>query len=71
VASAHAAISELWPDGYRESYERQRANAAWFANALDDDELRVVCTPHVTRETLESFVADVKAVTATVAADGG
>ncbi|MFC6951528.1 tyrosine decarboxylase MfnA [Halorubellus litoreus] len=108
VASAHAAMTELWPDGYREEYERQQANADWLADALADagldvvepelplvaasiddvafeslrdagwrlsrtgnDELRVVCMPHVTREMLESFVADVETVTATVAADGG
>ena len=108
VASAHAALSELWPEGYRESYERQQANAEWLADALadagldvvepelplvaagiderafeslrdrgwrvsrtSDDELRVVCMPHVTREMLSSFVADVEAVTATVAPDGG
>ncbi len=108
VASAHAAMTELWPDGYREEYERQQANAEWLADALDDagldvvdpelplvaaaiddaafealrdrgwrlsrtsdDELRVVCMPHVTREMLTSFAADVEAVTATLAADGG
>jgi tyrosine decarboxylase/aspartate 1-decarboxylase len=108
VASAHAALAELWPAGYREEYERQQANAEWLADALDDaglavvdpelplvaarideaafeslrdrgwrvsrtsdGELRVVCMPHVTREMLSSFVADVHAVTKTVAADGG
>jgi tyrosine decarboxylase/aspartate 1-decarboxylase len=104
VASAHAAMTELWPDGYRETYERAQANAEWLADALgalgldvidpelplvvvdvedaafeglrdrdwrvsrtSADELRVVCMPHVTREMLESFVADVEAVTARVA----
>jgi len=99
VASAAAAMDELWPDGYRAAYERARANAEWLAAALadrgydvvdptlplvaadvperefsalrdagwrisrtGDDELRVVCMPHVTREMLESFVADVDAV---------
>jgi tyrosine decarboxylase/aspartate 1-decarboxylase len=106
VASAHAAIEALWPDGYRETYERAQANAEWLADALADrglrvvepelplvaaelsiaafeavpdpgwrvsrtsaDELRVVCMPHVTREMLESFVADVDAAMATVTAD--
>ena len=108
VASAHAAMTALWPDGYREEYERQQENAEWLADALADagldvvepelplvaasiddvafeslrdsgwrlsrtgnDELRVVCMPHVTRAMLSSFVADVEAATATVAADGG
>ncbi|WP_323191942.1 tyrosine decarboxylase MfnA [Halostella sp. PRR32] len=99
VASAAAAIEELWPDGYREQYERSLANAEWLADALEDcgydvvdpelplvsadvptpefealrdagwklsrtgdDELRVVCMPHVTREMLEAFVDDVNAV---------
>lgn len=96
VASAAAAIDALWPDGYREQYERLQADADWFAAELDgrgfdvaepelplvtvqlpDDlfdalrecgwriartaggALRVVCMPHVTRETLGSFLADV------------
>ncbi|WP_135819959.1 tyrosine decarboxylase MfnA [Halostella litorea] len=99
VASAAAAMDELWPDGYREGYERAMADAEWLADALADrgydvvdptlplvaadvpepefaalrdegwrisrtgsGELRVVCMPHVTREALESFVADVDAV---------
>jgi tyrosine decarboxylase/aspartate 1-decarboxylase len=96
VASAAAAIEELWPSGYREQYERSMANAECLADACGydvvtpelplvsaevptpefealrdagwkiartgDDELRVVCMPHVTREALETFVADVHAV---------
>ncbi|WP_121822801.1 tyrosine decarboxylase MfnA [Halostella salina] len=99
VASAAAAIDELWPDGYREGYERAQADAEWLAAALTDrgydvveptlplvaadvperefealrdagwrisrtgdDELRIVCMPHVTRTMLESFVADVDSV---------
>jgi tyrosine decarboxylase/aspartate 1-decarboxylase len=95
VAGAHAALSALWPEGYRENYERGQANAEWLAEALDSrgyevvepvlplvaadipreeiealraegwrvsptgaGELRVVCMPHVTREMLEEFVAD-------------
>ena len=95
VAGAHAAIEALWPDGYRDNYERGQANADWLADALRSraydvvepvlplvaadipeptvealqnegwrvsptasGELRVVCMPHVTREMLESFVAD-------------
>ncbi len=95
VASAVAAMEELWTAGYREQYERSQANAEWIAAALArrglevvDPELplvaasipepafeslrdlgwrlsrggsgktRIVCMPHVTRETLESFVAD-------------
>ncbi|MFC7200369.1 tyrosine decarboxylase MfnA [Halospeciosus flavus] len=34
VAGAHAALDALWPEGYRETYERQQANAEWFAAAL-------------------------------------
>jgi len=96
VASAAAAMEALWPDGYRETYERARADAEWLAGALTErgydvvdpvlplvaadvpgplfdalrdagwrvsrtgaGELRVVCMPHVTREMLERFVADV------------
>ncbi|SEK43008.1 tyrosine decarboxylase MfnA [Haloferax larsenii] len=95
VASAAAAMRELWPDGYRETYERQQANANWFYNELvargydavepelplvaarlpepefdslrdlgwrisrtASGELRVVCMPHVTRESLRAFLAD-------------
>ena len=95
VASATAALETLWPDGYRENYERAQANADWLAAALGgrgydvveptlplvvadvpqstfdalreagwrisrtaDGELRIVCMPHVTREMLEAFVAD-------------
>ncbi|MFB6107782.1 MAG: tyrosine decarboxylase MfnA [Haloplanus sp.] len=96
VASAAAAMDELWPSGYREAYERARGDAEWVAEALLDrgfdvvppelplvavslpeslfeslsergwrlsrtaaGELRVVCMPHVTRETLSTFLADV------------
>ncbi|SDQ54540.1 tyrosine decarboxylase MfnA [Natronobacterium texcoconense] len=96
VASAVAAMEELWPDGYRDQYVRSQNNAEWLAAELEsrgydvvdpelplvaasiptqlfealrgegwrlsrtaDDELRVVCMPHVTRNQLESFVADV------------
>ena len=31
VASTVAACEALWPDGYREEYERARANAEWLA----------------------------------------
>lgn len=95
VASAHAAMDELWPAGYRSTYERQQALAEWFADELADrsldpvrpelplvtaavptrlfealrdegwrisrtseDELRVVCMPHVTRESLRRFLDD-------------
>ncbi len=96
VASAVAAMDELWPGGYHAQYDRSQANAEWLADALTergfdvvdpelplvaasiseplfealreegwrisrtgDGELRVVCMPHVTREMLESFVANV------------
>ena len=95
VASAVAAMEELWPGGYHAQYHRARANAEWLADALADrgfdvvepdlpivaasvpdrlfealreagwrlsrtgaGELRIVCMPHVTRTTLEEFVAD-------------
>ncbi|MFQ3293303.1 MAG: tyrosine decarboxylase/aspartate 1-decarboxylase [Halobacteriales archaeon] len=34
VASTVAVVEELWPEGYRENYERSQANAAWLADAL-------------------------------------
>jgi tyrosine decarboxylase/aspartate 1-decarboxylase len=36
VASAAAAMQELWPGGYREAHERAQANADWLAGALAD-----------------------------------
>ncbi len=36
VASAAAALAELWPTGYREEYDRAMANAAWLADQLAD-----------------------------------
>lgn len=35
VASAVAAIEELWPDGYERQYERAQANAGWLATELE------------------------------------
>ena len=35
VASALAAMEELWPGGYREQYRRMRDNARWLADELD------------------------------------
>jgi len=34
VAGAHAALRELWPAGYRETYERMQANADYLAGEL-------------------------------------
>jgi tyrosine decarboxylase/aspartate 1-decarboxylase len=34
VASAAAAMDELWPDGYREQYETSQSNADWLAAEL-------------------------------------
>lgn len=99
VAGAHAALSALWPEGYRENYERGQANAEWVADALRSrgyevvepvlplvaadvpqaeidalqekgwrvsptgaGELRIVCMPHVTREMLAEFAADLDAL---------
>jgi tyrosine decarboxylase/aspartate 1-decarboxylase len=99
VASAEAAMAELWPDGYRTQFEVSMSDAAWLADQLADrgfdvveptlplvavdvpqslfsalrergwrisrtatGELRVVCMPHVTREQLSAFVADVDAL---------
>jgi tyrosine decarboxylase/aspartate 1-decarboxylase len=42
VASAAAALSELWPAGYRGAYERAQANAEWVADALADRGLDAV-----------------------------
>lgn len=95
VASAHAAISAQWPDGYRENYQQAMELATWLGEELSDrgydvvepvnpivaadlptstfeslkaegwrisrtraGELRVVLMPHVTRTTLEGFLAD-------------
>jgi tyrosine decarboxylase/aspartate 1-decarboxylase len=99
VAGAQAALGALWPEGYRETYERSQANADYLASELaargyrvvdpelplvaadlPSDEfdalrekgwrisrtasnlLRVVCMPHVTREMLDAFLADVDAL---------
>ncbi|SEH12563.1 tyrosine decarboxylase / aspartate 1-decarboxylase [Natronorubrum sediminis] len=35
VASAVAAMNELWPDGYREQYRRSQENAEWLAEELE------------------------------------
>ncbi|SER55849.1 tyrosine decarboxylase / aspartate 1-decarboxylase [Natrinema salaciae] len=35
VASAVAAMDELWPDGYRRQYVRSQNNADWLADALE------------------------------------
>ncbi|MDQ2049915.1 tyrosine decarboxylase MfnA [Natronolimnohabitans sp. A-GB9] len=35
VASAVAAMDELWPDGYRRQYVRAQNNAEWLADALE------------------------------------
>ncbi len=95
VASAVAAMEALWPEGYRETYERTMAIAERLACALDDrgfdtvepqlplvtasiprslflslreagwriattatGALRIVCMPHVTRETIDAFLTD-------------
>jgi len=42
VASAHAALDALWPDGYREAAETAAENAAWLAEALAARGLDVV-----------------------------
>ncbi|MGM0397405.1 MAG: tyrosine decarboxylase MfnA [Halobacteriota archaeon] len=34
VASAHAALTEQWPEGYRENYERGMTLATWLADAM-------------------------------------
>jgi tyrosine decarboxylase/aspartate 1-decarboxylase len=99
VASAAAAMDELWPGGYRRQFEVSMSDAEWLADQLADrgfdvveptlplvavdvpeslfaalrecgwrvsrtatGELRVVCMPHVTREQLSAFVADVDAL---------
>ncbi|AKH97138.1 tyrosine decarboxylase MfnA [Halanaeroarchaeum sulfurireducens] len=96
VASAHAALSAQWPDGYRENYETGMNLATWFAEEMrvrgydvvsphhpivavdiptgdfealteagwrlartSAGELRVVMMPHVTRDSLAGFLADV------------
>jgi len=53
VASAHAAIDALWPDGYREHHERAMDNAEWLTDALAD------CGVEVVEPTLPLVAADV------------
>lgn len=42
VASTVAACEALWPDGYRETYERSKANAEWLAAELSSRDFPVV-----------------------------
>lgn len=42
VASAAAALEELWPAGYERQYERCLANATWLAEEFSDRGLEVV-----------------------------
>ncbi|WP_238709374.1 tyrosine decarboxylase MfnA [Natronorubrum halophilum] len=42
VASAVAAMAELWPDGYRSQYVRSQHNAEWLADALEKRGYEVV-----------------------------
>jgi tyrosine decarboxylase/aspartate 1-decarboxylase len=42
VASAAAALSALWPDGYREAYEKSDANATWLTAEFRDRGYAVV-----------------------------
>ncbi|RQG91483.1 tyrosine decarboxylase MfnA [Natrarchaeobius halalkaliphilus] len=42
VASAVAAMDELWPDGYRGQYVRSQNNAEWLAGALEQRGYAVV-----------------------------
>ncbi|ADJ16006.1 L-tyrosine decarboxylase [Halalkalicoccus jeotgali B3] len=42
VASTVAACEALWPAGYRENYERARANAEWLAGELSERGFPVV-----------------------------
>ncbi len=42
VASTVAACEALWPEGYRENYERARATAEWLAGELSARGLQVV-----------------------------
>jgi tyrosine decarboxylase/aspartate 1-decarboxylase len=42
VASAVAAMEQLWPEGYEAAYERADANARWLAHALADRDYDVV-----------------------------
>ncbi|MXV60853.1 tyrosine decarboxylase MfnA [Natronorubrum sp. JWXQ-INN-674] len=42
VASAVAAMAELWPEGYERQYVRSRNNAEWLADALEKRGYEVV-----------------------------
>ncbi|WP_227355535.1 tyrosine decarboxylase MfnA [Haladaptatus salinisoli] len=63
VASARAAMDALWPDGYREQYERSQANAEWIAEAFESSGYDVVdpvlplVAADVPRETVEELQA--------------
>ena len=72
VCCLSAMRGKLYHAGFRGEVCRSTLSDAnrdrdWRISRTSADELRVVCMPHVTREMLESFVADVDAVTATVA----
>jgi tyrosine decarboxylase / aspartate 1-decarboxylase len=64
VASAWAAMDALWPDGYREQYERSQANAEWIAEAFESNGYDVVepvlplVAADVPRETVEELQAE-------------
>ncbi|WP_458207109.1 tyrosine decarboxylase MfnA [Haladaptatus sp. NG-SE-30] len=61
VASAWAAMDTLWPDGYREQFERSQANAEWIADAFESSGYDVVdpvlplVAADVPRETVEAL----------------
>lgn len=61
VASTVAACEVLWPEGYRESYERARGNAAWLAEELSlrgfsvvESELPIIAT-EIPRQLFEAL----------------
>ncbi|WP_266075262.1 tyrosine decarboxylase MfnA [Haladaptatus caseinilyticus] len=61
VASAWAAMDELWPAGYRKQYERSQANAEWIADAFEScgydvvDPVLPLVAADVPRETVEAL----------------
>ncbi|ELZ07418.1 tyrosine decarboxylase MfnA [Natrialba aegyptia] len=65
VASAVAAMDELWPAGYREQYTRSQANAEWLADALTARGYDVVAPE------LPLVAADVPAATFEALRDAG
>jgi tyrosine decarboxylase/aspartate 1-decarboxylase len=62
VASAAAAMDELWPDGYRDQYHTSQANADWLAAELEERGFDVVppTLPIVAADIGGDLLADIR-----------